>query len=593
MGHVLAYFDADGVMLTIDGDQEVASAAEEIAFRPGADWSEASVGTNGPGTALAERRAIEVFASEHYVSAWQPWSCAAAPVLATGDGRPVGLVDLTGHWEVQRRDALLAAKAIARAIHERLRASVSVREEVVRYAFRSAHESGDALVAVDACGRVLAANDAAARQRLLETGALPRDLRELVAGVLRASPRATGDADVRLTDPDGNVVSATPLRHEDATVGALVRVRRRLRSPAPRGPPARPAPPRATSSRSILGDSEPLRAAVELARTAARTPPVVLYGESGTGKELFAQAIHSASDRRGERFVAVNCGSIPAQLVEAELFGYESGTFTGARREGNPGRFEDANRGTLFLDEVSELPLQAQTALLRVLQEREVVRLGGSPAARGRPRHRRDEQAARGRDPRSAVPPRPLLPAERHPRLGRRRSATAATTSRRSRGASSRRPRSRWGGAASRSPRMRSRPPRAPVAGERARAPERAAARRGDGAPAEDRGARPAARAGAAVAGAGGPPRRPRAPRRGSPPRRRRSARRGSTPSATSSSPRSRRAAGTWCRRRGCSASRGRRSTGRCRPAGSPAAAPDRLAASRLILGHVSRWSAP
>ena len=105
---------------------------------------------------------------------------------------------------------------------------------------------------------------------------------------------------------------------------------------------------------------------------------MVLYGESGTGKELFAQAIHSASDRRGERFVAVNCGSIPAQLVEAELFGYESGTFTGARRDGNPGRFEDADGGTLFLDEVSELPLQAQTALLRVLQEREVVRLGGS-----------------------------------------------------------------------------------------------------------------------------------------------------------------------------------------------------------------------
>jgi transcriptional regulator of acetoin/glycerol metabolism len=382
MGHVLAYFDADGVMLTMDGDQEVASAAEEIAFRPGADWSEASVGTNGPGTALAERRAIEVFASEHYVSAWQPWSCAAAPVHATGDGRPVGLVDLTGHWEVQRRDALLAAKAIARAIHERLRASVSVREEVVRYAFRSAHESGDALVAVDACGRVLAANDAAARQRLLETGALPRDLRELVAGVLRASPRATGDADLRLTDPDGNVVSATPLRHEDATVGALVRVS----PPSPVARAARsPRPARAAARYDfglILGDSEPLRAAVALARTAARTRlPVVLSGESGTGKELFAHAIHAASARAAGPFLAVNCGSIPAPLVEAELFGYEAGTFTGGQRDGKPGRFEDADGGTLFLDEVSELSPQAQTALLRVLQEREVVRVGG-----GRPR---------------------------------------------------------------------------------------------------------------------------------------------------------------------------------------------------------------
>src|SRR5512142_799461 len=142
---------------------------------------------------------------------------------------------------------------------------------------------------------------------------------------------------------------------------------------------ARPHRPARYDFSRILGRSPALLRAVELARTAARnTLPVVLYGESGTGKELFAQAIHCASDRRGQRFVPVNCGSIPAQLVEAELFGYESGTFTGARRDGNAGRFEDADGGTLFLDEVSELPLAAQTALLRVLQEREVVRLGGS-----------------------------------------------------------------------------------------------------------------------------------------------------------------------------------------------------------------------
>src|SRR5512142_612190 len=146
---------------------------------------------------------------------------------------------------------------------------------------------------------------------------------------------------------------------------------------------ARPHRPARYDFSRILGRSPALLRAVELARTAARnTLPVVLYGESGTGKELFAQAIHSASERRGERFVPVNCGSIPAQLIEAELFGYEAGTFTGARRNGNPGRFEDADGGTLFLDEVSELPPQAQTALLRVLQEREVVRLGGSTPRR-------------------------------------------------------------------------------------------------------------------------------------------------------------------------------------------------------------------
>jgi transcriptional regulator with PAS, ATPase and Fis domain len=129
----------------------------------------------------------------------------------------------------------------------------------------------------------------------------------------------------------------------------------------------------------ILGASDSLARAIELARVAARNAlPVALLGESGTGKELFAHAIHAASERASGPFVAVNCGSIPAQLVEAELFGYEAGTFTGGRRDGNSGRFEDADGGTLFLDEVSELSGPAQTALLRVLQEKEVVRLGGS-----------------------------------------------------------------------------------------------------------------------------------------------------------------------------------------------------------------------
>jgi transcriptional regulator with PAS, ATPase and Fis domain len=109
---------------------------------------------------------------------------------------------------------------------------------------------------------------------------------------------------------------------------------------------------------------------------------VVISGESGTGKELFAQAIHGASARAAGPFVAVNCGSIPAPLLEAELFGYEAGAFTGGRKDGNAGKFEEASGGTLFLDEVSELSPQGQTALLRILQEREIVRLGGSTPRR-------------------------------------------------------------------------------------------------------------------------------------------------------------------------------------------------------------------
>ncbi|MBI5069932.1 MAG: sigma-54-dependent Fis family transcriptional regulator [Deltaproteobacteria bacterium] len=387
--HVLTYFDGDGWLLDIAGLPAVVEAVSEIDFTPGSCWAEDAAGTNGPGTALAEGRPVEVFASEHFVEAWQPWSCAAAPVLPPGGGAPLGLVDITGPWEVQRRQALVAAKAIARAVEERLRAAVSVRDEVVRYAFRAAHASGDALVAVDARGVVVAVNDAAARRRVVEAGSLPLAVRQaLLTGF--AGRAAAGGSEMHIQVPEAPLLVASPVTHEGAVIGAIVR--------APDARPAtRPSRRRGREDTAvtsepglarydfgrILGASDALARATELARVATRNAlPVALYGESGTGKELFAHAIHSAGDRAGGPFVAVNCGSIPAQLVEAELFGYEAGTFTGGRRDGNQGRFEDADGGTLFLDEVSELSGLAQTALLRVLQEKEVVRLGGSSPRR-------------------------------------------------------------------------------------------------------------------------------------------------------------------------------------------------------------------
>ena len=127
----------------------------------------------------------------------------------------------------------------------------------------------------------------------------------------------------------------------------------------------------------ILGKSKIIRELKKrVERYATTDATVLILGESGTGKELFAQAIHNCSLRRNRPFVAINCSALPPQLLESELFGYVDGAFTGAKKEGKAGLFEMAHTGTLFLDEIGEMDLSMQTRLLRVLQEREIMRIG-------------------------------------------------------------------------------------------------------------------------------------------------------------------------------------------------------------------------
>ena len=106
--------------------------------------------------------------------------------------------------------------------------------------------------------------------------------------------------------------------------------------------------------------------------------PILLTGETGTGKEVIARYIHEVSSRNDKPFIAINCGAIQKELIGSELFGYESGTFTGGKKEGKKGKFEEANGGTIFLDEIGEMPIDLQVHLLRVLQENEFTRLGSS-----------------------------------------------------------------------------------------------------------------------------------------------------------------------------------------------------------------------
>lgn len=132
---------------------------------------------------------------------------------------------------------------------------------------------------------------------------------------------------------------------------------------------------------SIIGESSEMKNVKDMGYKASQNDSnVLILGESGTGKDLLAQAIHRASDRSAGPFIPINCGSLPKGLVESELFGYESGAFTGARKDGNPGKFELADGGTIFLDEIGDMPFETQASLLRIIQNKEIVRIGGTKA---------------------------------------------------------------------------------------------------------------------------------------------------------------------------------------------------------------------
>ncbi len=244
-----------------------------------------------------------------------------------------------------------------------------------------------AVASVDASERLVSMNPT--MQRLLgvsEADALGRPLSALIPqlGLHRVIESGTAEHDsVERIGSHTVVASRIPLREAGVTRGAVLachdatlveRLDQRLRSRhRPRRFEARYA------LDGILGDSPAIRELRELAARYASTDATVLItGESGTGKELVAQGIHAASRRAKHPFVAINCAAFPETLLESELFGYEEGAFTGSRRGGRPGLFEAAHLGTIFLDEIGDLPVTLQTRLLRVLQERQVLRLGSN-----------------------------------------------------------------------------------------------------------------------------------------------------------------------------------------------------------------------
>jgi propionate catabolism operon transcriptional regulator len=283
----------------------------------------------------------------------------------------------------------LGAQAVRHALDDALALHRSARAETARRRRLDTilEHLRDGVLAVNARGLVQSMNPAMAALLGVEPGAaLGRDIDDVLprSGLREVLKSGHAVTDRMLEIGRRSVLAdLTPLAEDGALEGALLTVQeaeavqradRHIRVQARR---RRFVARHALTD--IVGDCPAMRQATALAgRYAQSASTVLVSGESGTGKELIAQGIHNASGRRTRPFVAINCGAFPETLLESELFGYEEGAFSGARRGGKPGLVEAAHTGTLFLDEIGDMPLPLQTRLLRVLQEREVLRLGGT-----------------------------------------------------------------------------------------------------------------------------------------------------------------------------------------------------------------------
>jgi sigma-54 dependent transcriptional regulator, acetoin dehydrogenase operon transcriptional activator AcoR len=385
-GYALLLTDASGVILHEKTDPTLSRDFRRAGLIRGADWSERAVGTNGIGTCITERRPITIHLNEHFLSSNIGLTCSAAPIrdpygdlLAVLDASCVSCEEPKASRSHTGALVNLSARLIEKCLFLRRHRHYRTIRFHSRPEFVNLLHDGAMAFTED--GRIIAADDTAVA---------------LLAFDCRSDLVGRNIAEIfDITDTDFAGRSGAPAHRPIMPIRDLGHGRRYYASILA---PARPqsAPRISPRNAEVVQIDHPTTAGQRLSlealsgedpgmlrnlrcaqRIAASNVSVLIQGPTGSGKEVFARALHDASDRAHKAFVAVNCASIPESLIESELFGYRAGAFTGARKEGMPGRVQQADGGTLFLDEIGDMPLALQTRLLRVLEEREVTPLGG------------------------------------------------------------------------------------------------------------------------------------------------------------------------------------------------------------------------
>jgi transcriptional regulator of acetoin/glycerol metabolism len=385
-GYALILTDANGIVLYEKTDAGLADTFHRAGLVVGADWSEHREGTNGIGTCIAERRSVVVRRDEHFLAAHIGLTCFGSPIrdpagshVAVLDASTLNAPSSEAGIEHTRALVEMSARVIEKFLFLRHFRDGIVLRFHARPEFVSLQHDGAIALATDAT--IIAADEIAVR---LLGATSPADF---IGRRIDEVFEVRADALIESGCNEHSGLQSIRDRRFGRRFFGHVEVGRRI-SQVPvassievqpqsviRFPPLRQKTP--LTLEEIAGeDPQMLRNVRSARRIASSRVPVMIQGPTGAGKEVFARALHAASDRASMPFVALNCAAIPESLIESELFGYRSGAFTGARREGMKGKILQSSGGTLFLDEIGDMPLALQTRLLRVLEEHEVVPLG-------------------------------------------------------------------------------------------------------------------------------------------------------------------------------------------------------------------------
>ncbi|WP_159653983.1 sigma-54-dependent Fis family transcriptional regulator [Vibrio atypicus] len=362
----------NGQVLNSWGEQRFFSQRQPQVFQNGVHWQESLIGTNAIGTALETGSIVQVFHDEHFLTSNRFMTGSAAP-LFDADRKVAGVLSISSDAYMPTSHTLGMVKLMSQAIENQLIASQFHRDHHLMW-FNTSAENIDSqwssLIVFNEHGMIISANRRA----------------EVVLGQDLALQRVDQIFDIKLeqllSHPPYIPVSIST--HSQFSFFGIItppkvaqgrQIDYRQSTPKTNTEDAK-AP--LTLERLNMGDARLAKAINQASRILNTDIPILIHGETGVGKEVFVNALHLSSERKHAPMIAVNCAAIPADLVESELFGYEKGAFTGANQKGYIGLIRKADKGTLFLDELGDMPMNVQARLLRVLQERKVTPLGST-----------------------------------------------------------------------------------------------------------------------------------------------------------------------------------------------------------------------